>query len=237
MNLTPRQRSALGLMGIGLWTERRAPTAIADSAAPATAMPVAAPAPRRDPAPDAEWDALREQVLTCTRCVLHKERTQAVFGVGSRVADWMFVGEAPGRDEDRQGEPFVGRAGKLLNSIIAAMGMKREDVYIANINKCRPPENREPRPDEADACRPYLEKQIAMIRPRLIVALGKTAAQNLLKVETPIGRMRGQRYEYPDPKVPVVVTYHPAYLLRSPREKVKVWQDLCFAMNIYKESR
>lgn len=228
MNLSARQRSALDLIGIDLWSDRT--TASAESVAIQPASP-------RAPAPDAEWDSLRQEVLACTRCVLHKGRTQAVFGVGSRTADWMFVGEAPGRDEDRQGEPFVGRAGKLLNSMIAAMGMKREDVYIANINKCRPPENREPRPDEADACRPYLEKQIAMIRPRLIVALGKVAAQNLLRMETPIGRMRGQRYEYPDPKVPVVVTYHPAYLLRSPREKAKVWQDLCFAMNIYKESR
>jgi DNA polymerase len=149
----------------------------------------------------------------------------------------MFIGEAPGRDEDLQGEPFVGRAGKLLNSILAAMGMRREDIYIANILKSRPPQNRDPKPEEVDACRPYLEKQIAMVRPRIIVALGRIAAHNLLRVETPIGRMRGQRYEYPEPKVPVVVTYHPAYLLRSPREKAKVWQDLCFAMNIYKESR
>ena len=233
MNLSPRQRRNLDLMGIALWVDRNAPAAAPEFGE----VPVAVPAARREPAPEAEWESLRQQVLACTRCGLHKGRTQAVFGVGNRVADWLFVGEAPGRDEDRQGEPFVGRAGKLLNSMIMAMGMKREDVYIANINKCRPPENREPRPEEADACRPYLERQIAMIRPRLIVALGKVAAQNLLKVETPIGRMRGQRHEYPNPKVPVVVTYHPAYLLRSPREKSKVWQDLCFAMNIYKESR
>jgi DNA polymerase len=231
MNLSPRQRRSLELIGIRLWADRAAPV-IAEPE-PLSAAPVA----RLPAAPDAEWESLMQEVAACTRCALHKGRTQAVFGVGNRAADWMFIGEAPGRDEDRQGEPFVGRAGKLLNSIIAAMGMKREDVYIANINKCRPPENRDPKPEEADACRPYLERQIAMIRPRIIVALGKIAAQNLLRVETPIGRMRGQRYEYPDPKVPVVVTYHPAYLLRSPREKAKVWQDLCYAMQIYKESR
>jgi DNA polymerase len=232
MNLSPRQRRNLDLMGIALWVDRNAPAAEAEFAAVA-----AVPAERREPAPEAEWESLRQQVLTCTRCALHKGRTNAVFGVGNRTADWMFIGEAPGRDEDLQGEPFVGRAGKLLNSILAAMGMRREDIYIANILKSRPPQNRDPKPEEVDACRPYLEKQIALVRPRIIVALGRIAAHNLLRVETPIGRMRGQRYEYPNPKVPVVVTYHPAYLLRSPREKSKVWQDLCFAMNIYKESR
>jgi DNA polymerase len=232
MNLSPRQRRNLDLMGIALWVDRNAPAAEAEFTAVA-----AAAAERREPAPEAEWESLRQQVLTCTRCALHKGRTNAVFGVGNRTADWMFIGEAPGRDEDLQGEPFVGRAGKLLNSILAAMGMRREDIYIANILKSRPPQNRDPKPEEVDACRPYLEKQIAMVRPRIIVALGRIAAHNLLRVETPIGRMRGQRYEYPEPKVPVVVTYHPAYLLRSPREKAKVWQDLCFAMNIYKESR
>ena len=229
MNLSPRQRRTLELMGIGLWADRTAP------AAPEPAQ-VPVPPPRAA-APDAEWEALRQQVATCTRCGLHKGRTQAVFGTGNRAAEWMFIGEAPGREEDLQGEPFVGRAGKLLNSMIAAMGMKREDIYIANILKSRPPQNRDPTPEEAEACRPYLDRQIAMVQPRIIVALGKIAAQNLLRVDTPIGRMRGQRYDYPGPKVPVVVTYHPAYLLRSPREKSKVWQDLCVAMNIYKESR
>jgi len=229
MNLSPRQRRSLELIGIGLWADKTAPIPVAQDRA--------APAPRLPAAPDAEWESLMQEVAVCTRCALHKGRTQAVFGTGNRAAEWMFIGEAPGRDEDRQGEPFVGRAGKLLNSMIAAMGMKREDVFIANILKCRPPENRDPKPEEADTCQPYLKRQIAMVRPRIIVALGKIAAQNLLRVETAIGRMRGQRYEYPDPKVPVVVTYHPAYLLRSPREKGKVWQDLCYAKRIYKESR
>ena len=230
MNLSPRQRRNLELMGISLWADRNAP-------GPEPGVAESVPAGRQSAVPEEEWEALRKEVAACTRCPLHKGRTNPVFGVGNHAAEWLFIGEAPGKDEDLQGEPFVGRAGKLLNSMLEAMGLKRDDVYIANILKSRPPQNRDPKPEEVDACRPYLERQIAMIRPRIIVALGRIAAQNLLRVETPIGRMRGQRYEYPDPKVPVVVTYHPAYLLRSPREKSKSWQDLCFAMHIYKESQ
>ena len=183
------------------------------------------------------WDALRREVAACTRCDLHKSRTQTVFGVGDINADWLIIGEAPGAEEDHQGEPFVGRAGKLLNAMLFAIGLERNQVFIANILKCRPPGNRDPKPDEVVSCEAYLKKQIEWIQPKLILALGRIAAQNLLKVDTPIGKMRGQCYEYPDPKIPVVVTYHPAYLLRSPKEKRKSWQDLQLAMQIYRDSK
>ena len=153
-----------------------------------------------------------------------------MFGVGNPDADWLVIGEAPGADEDRQGEPFVGRAGRLLNSMLSAMGLPREQVFIANILKCRPPNIRDPKPEEDIACESYLRQQINLIKPKIILAVGRIAAQNLLKVETPIGKMRGQRYQYPDSDLPVVVTYHPAYLLRSPREKRKVWEDRKVAM-------
>lgn len=180
-----------------------------------------------------DWENLRKQVAACTRCELHKGRTQTVFGTGDVNADWLIIGEAPGRDEDLQGEPFVGRAGKLLNSMLRAIGLQREQVYIANILKCRPPNNRDPGPEEVASCEDYLRQQISMIKPKIIMAVGRIAAQNLLKVDTPIGKMRGNRYEYPDSNIPVVVTYHPAYLLRSPKEKRKAWQDLLMAVEIY----
>jgi DNA polymerase len=178
-----------------------------------------------------EWDALEKAVAACRACTLHAGRTQTVFGVGDRNAEWMFVGEAPGAEEDRQGEPFVGRAGQLLNSILFAMGMSRERVYIANILKCRPPANRDPLPEEARCCRPFLNRQIALIAPKIIVGLGRIAAQQLLETDTPIGRLRGRlhHYELEGRRIPLVVTYHPAYLLRSPLEKAKVWTDLQFA--------
>ena len=152
-----------------------------------------------------------------------------VFGVGDRRADWLIVGEAPGADEDRQGEPFVGRAGKLLDPMLQAIGLQREQVYIANILKCRPPDNREPTPAEAASCRPLLHRQIALIRPRIILAVGRVAAQNLLETETPIGKLRGRVHTFGPARLPLVVTYHPAYLLRSPREKRKSWDDLRLA--------
>ena len=183
------------------------------------------------------WQGLRQQVSTCTACTLHESRTQTVFGVGDTQADWLLIGEAPGAEEDRRGEPFVGRAGKLLDSMLLAMGLSREQVFIANILKCRPPNNRDPKPEEVVACESFLKKQIELIQPKIILTVGRIAAQNLLKVDTPIGRMRGQRYTYGDTGIPVVVTYHPAYLLRSPREKRKSWQDLQMAMKIYKENK
>ena len=182
-----------------------------------------------------DWVALQHEVAGCRLCALHEGRTQTVFGVGDSDADLMLIGEAPGAEEDRRGEPFVGRAGKLLDAMLRAIGLYRQQVFIANILKCRPPKNRDPRPEEVEACENYLVQQINAVRPRLILALGRVAAQNLLKTETPIGKMRGKRFHYGDPPVPVVVTYHPAYLLRSPREKRKSWQDLQLAMTLYNE--
>ncbi|HHH36170.1 MAG TPA: uracil-DNA glycosylase [Gammaproteobacteria bacterium] len=183
------------------------------------------------------WEALEARVAACTRCELHRTRTRTVFGVGNREADWLIVGEAPGADEDRQGEPFVGRAGQLLNEMLLAIGLKREAVYIANILKCRPPRNRDPRPEEVASCEPYLKRQVALLQPVIILAVGRVAAQNLLKSDAPIGAMRGRCYRYGEAGIPVVVTYHPAYLLRSPREKRKVWEDLKFARRVYVEAR
>lgn len=184
-----------------------------------------------------DWEDLRTTVAACTRCQLHQSRTQTVFGVGNRDADWMIIGEAPGAEEDRRGEPFVGRAGKLLDEMLRAVGLDRSSVFIANILKCRPPNNRDPAANEVASCRGYLERQIEMIKPRLILAVGRIAAQNLLHSESPVGRMRGQVHSLNNGQVPVVVTYHPAYLLRSPSQKRKVWDDLCLARQIVKESQ
>jgi uracil-DNA glycosylase len=169
-------------------------------------------------------DQVREELGECTRCKLHKGRRNIVFGVGNPRARLMFVGEAPGEDEDLQGFPFVGKAGQLLTRMIEAMGLRREDVYICNTVKCRPPNNRNPEPDELLACEPFLKGQLAAVRPSAIVTLGKFAAQALLREQTPITRLRGQWREYEG--IPVMPTFHPAYLLRSPGEKGKVWDDL-----------
>jgi DNA polymerase len=184
---------------------------------------------------DVDWTPLQTAVETCTLCDLHSSRTQSVFGVGNRNADWLLIGEAPGRDEDQQGEPFVGRAGQLLNAMLRAIGLQREQVYIANILKCRPPNNRDPKPDEVVCCEPYLMRQIELIRPGLILALGRTAAQNLLRTETAIGRLRGRVHQFRDTGIPLIATYHPAYLLRSPGEKRKAWQDLQLAVETLRE--
>lgn len=175
-----------------------------------------------------EWPALKEAVRNCTACVLHRGRRQAVFGVGDEQADWLFIGEGPGAEEDARGEPFVGQAGRLLDSMLASIGLARgRDVYIANVVKCRPPGNRVPEPGEAGACEPFLLRQIALIQPRLIVALGKTAAGNLLRSEASIASMRGRLHDFRG--TPLLVTYHPAYLLRSLADKAKAWEDLCLA--------
>jgi DNA polymerase len=171
---------------------------------------------------------IREDIGDCTRCRLHKGRTNLVFGVGNVNADLMFVGEGPGADEDAQGEPFVGRAGQLLNNMISAMGIKREDVYIANVVKCRPPSNRTPEKDECDTCSPFLMRQIDVIKPKVIVALGAVAAKNLLAVNDSMANLRGRWYDFRDSKL--LVTYHPAYLLRDPRQKKEAWKDLQMAM-------
>ncbi len=179
------------------------------------------------PSVQPDWASLEASVASCTRCGLCETRTQTVFGTGARDAPLMIVGEGPGADEDAQGLPFVGRAGKLLDEMLAAIGHGRDrNVYIANVVKCRPPGNRDPATEEAEACRPYLEAQIALIQPRLIVALGRIAAQRLLATDLPLARLRGPLHHYGPQRTPLLVTYHPAYLLRSPREKAKSWQDL-----------
>ena len=176
-----------------------------------------------------DWPQLKESVAGCTACPLHKGRNKTVFGVGDENADWLFIGEGPGADEDVKGEPFVGQAGKLLDNMLAAIGLKRgKNVYIANVVKCRPPGNRNPEPLEAAQCEPYLHRQIGLISPKLIVALGKVAAVNLLRRESSVASMRGKVFEYQG--IPLIITYHPAYLLRSLPEKAKAWEDLCFAV-------
>jgi DNA polymerase len=171
---------------------------------------------------------VRERLGECSRCKLGPTRTRLVFGVGSPGAELMFVGEGPGEDEDRQGEPFVGRAGQLLTKMIEAMGYRREEVYIANVVKCRPPGNRNPEPEEIEACEPFLREQIDAIRPKVVVALGKFAAQTLLRDTSPISRLRGRWFQYEG--VRLMPTFHPAYLLRSPHEKARAWEDLQLVM-------
>ena len=233
----------LDAMGIQAWQSKRAvvpPRAQAEAVAPvehAPETPLPEPGASTAAAPPAhpdvsgmDWETLQACVGECRLCELHESRTQTVFGVGDRRADWLIIGEAPGKDEDLQGEPFVGRAGQLLNAMLLAAGLKREQVYIANILKCRPPNNRDPKPEEVACCEPYLARQIALIQPRIILAVGRIAAQNLLKTETPIGKLRGTVHRYAETDIPVVATYHPAYLLRSPLDKRKAWADLQLAM-------
>ncbi len=175
-----------------------------------------------------DWRELKLAVPACTACALHKTRTQTVFGVGDENADWLLVGEAPGAEEDRLGEPFVGQAGRLLDHMLAALGLQRgRNVYIANVLKCRPPANRNPAPEEVAPCAPHLLRQIELIKPKLIVAMGRFAVQTLLNTEASISSLRGRVHRYAG--VPLVVTYHPAYLLRSLPEKAKAWEDLVFA--------
>jgi len=175
-----------------------------------------------------DWPQLKAMVRDCTACRLRAGCTQTVFGVGDEQAEWLFVGEGPGADEDAQGEPFVGQAGKLLDNMLLAIKLRRgKNVYIANIVKCRPPNNRAPERDEIATCLPYLQRQIALIKPKLIVALGKTAATALLGRDAALGSLRGRLHDFSG--IPLVITYHPAYLLRSPMEKAKAWQDLCLA--------
>jgi uracil-DNA glycosylase len=179
------------------------------------------------PAP-AGWIEIKQAVPACRACALHKTRTQTVFGVGDENADWMLIGEAPGAEEDRLGDPFVGQAGKLLDNMLAAIGLSRsENVYIANVLKCRPPGNRNPEPQEVEQCTPFLKQQISLIQPKLIIAMGRFAAQTLLASDASIASLRGKVYRYEG--VPLIVTYHPAYLLRNLPDKSKAWADLLFA--------
>ena len=211
--------ACLQSMGIAVWVRRD----YAGSAAePEAGDPL-------DPA-GLDWEALEPAVAACERCALHRGRTQTVFGVGNRRAEFMIIGEAPGVEEDRRGEPFVGRAGKLLDAMLAALGFDRSDVFIANVLKCRPPENRDPRPEEAAACAPWLDRQIELVQPRVLIAVGKHAAQRLLGTDAPMGRLRGRPHRYGN--VPVVVTWHPAYLLRRPEAKADAWRDLVLARSL-----
>lgn len=220
MSASPaRQRRILEEMGIQVWVRRQLP------ASQGAAIESAGAAAE-------EWASLRAEVSGCTRCSLHTGRTQTVFGVGNTSARWMIIGEAPGAEEDRQGEPFVGAAGQLLNEMLRAVGLARADVFIANVLKCRPPENRDPAPDEVNACAGYLARQVRLVSPRLILAVGRIAAQNLLQQAVPVGRLRGRVHAYGPQAIPLVVTYHPAYLLRSPSEKRKSWDDLRLARSI-----
>jgi DNA polymerase len=198
---------------------------------PETAQAIDVPAIRIARGPADALAAIRSDIGDCTRCKLHRlGRRQVVFGVGSPGAELMFVGEAPGADEDLQGIPFVGRAGQLLTKMIEAMGFRRDEVYIANVIKCRPPENRNPEPDEIETCEPFLFQQIATIQPKVIVALGSFAAKTLLRTQSPISRLRGRVYEYQGTKL--VPTFHPSYLLRSPAQKREAWEDLKVALGL-----
>ena len=175
-----------------------------------------------------DWPEIKQAVASCQACALHKTRTKTVFGVGDEKARWLLVGEAPGADEDQQGEPFVGQAGRLLDNMLAAINLKRgEDVYIANVLKCRPPGNRNPEPMEVARCSPFLMRQIELMQPKLILAMGRFAVQTLLDTDASIASLRGKLHRYQG--VPLIVTYHPAYLLRSLPDKAKAWEDLCFA--------
>jgi uracil-DNA glycosylase len=206
--------------------------------APTTTPAPTSPAPFEPASGDvvARWDALRTEVLTCTKCVLHQTRTQGVLGVGPRRADWMVIGEAPGAEEDRRGEPFVGRAGQLLDAMLHAIGLNRgTNVYIANVLKSRPPGNRDPKPEEVAACLPYLMRQIELLQPRLMLAVGRIAAQNLLSTDLSLGRLRGKVHHFGELNTPLIVTYHPAYLLRTPADKLKAWEDLKFARSVFRQ--
>ena len=188
-----------------------------------------------DPNQESDWPMIESQVSNCKKCSLHKGRNNTVFGDGNRNSDWFFIGEAPGKDEDLQGKPFVGRAGRLLTEVIFSMGLSREDVFIANILKCRPPDNRDPEPDEVQQCFPYLEKQIALVKPKIIVAVGRIAAHSLLGTDLPMGKLRGKIHGFGPSEIPTLIIYHPAYLLRSPSQKKKVWEDLQLVNDFLKD--
>ena len=241
--MSARRERYLEEMGIPVWRLRAASAEPGSEAVPrsepasfaAAALAIEPPASVA-PTSAEPWSELMAAVRACTRCTLHQSRTQTVFGVGRRDAQLFVIGEAPGADEDRQGEPFVGRAGQLLNAMLRAIGLPRSEVFIANILKCRPPGNRDPHPDEAASCTPYLSQQIALVQPRVLLAVGRIASQWLLQTDTPIGRLRGRVQSYGERNTPLVVTYHPAYLLRSPLDKAKAWTDLCLVKELLSRS-
>ncbi len=237
-----RRSRYLAAMGITEWRSRDAADAVAMDT-PATSAQGLQPPAAGELAPPpvsgtvgteaaAVWSSLQAEVAGCTACALHSGRTQTVFGVGAANAKLMIIGEAPGADEDRQGEPFVGRAGQLLNAMLRGLGYRREDVYIANILKCRPPRNRDPKPEESATCTPFLNRQIELVSPQVLLAVGRIPAQWLLETETTIGRLRGRVHTYGESQTPVIVTYHPAYLLRSPLAKRDAWQDLLMVRSL-----
>jgi uracil-DNA glycosylase len=241
MSWTERQRAMLQEMGIRLWvpTVELAPELEAAPPEPPVQIPVARPVsappgPRPGGVEALDWPALQAAVSTCTACKLCQGRTQTVFGVGNPRAHWMIVGEAPGEQEDRQGEPFVGKSGQLLDNMLRAVHLTRgeaapaQQVYIANSVKCRPPGNRNPEPDELAQCEPFLIRQIALVQPKIILAMGRFAVQSLLRSSEPIGKLRGRVHRYQG--VPLIVTYHPAYLLRNLADKARAWDDLCLAL-------
>lgn len=242
MTLALDERRLAMLVQFGIRLPREALAADEPAVAPLETPPSAPrppPAPRAtlDIAPRAtgielmEWDALADAVASCRACKLCGTRRNTVFGVGDRQADWLIVGEAPGENEDLQGEPFVGQAGRLLDNMLRALGLSRgEKVYIANVLKCRPPGNRNPEPEEVAQCEPFLRRQVQLLQPKIIVAMGRFAVQSLLGTTEAIGKLRGQSHAYAG--VPVVVTYHPAYLLRNLPDKAKAWADLCLAREI-----
>ena len=205
-----------------------------EAGAPAAGPPKAAAAEARAPVSALRWPELESAVAGCVACALHRSRRRTVFGAGARDADWMVIGEGPGANEDRQGEPFVGRAGRLLGAMLFALGLSREEVFITNTVKCRPPGNRDPEPAETERCGPFLDRQIELVAPRVILAVGRVASQAILATNAPLARLRGREHAYPrgDRRVPVVATYHPAYLLRRPSDKRAAWEDLCLARSI-----
>lgn len=217
----------LAALGLQAWAPRRPHLEPQTPAAAGCAQPLA-----RAREADADWDELRRRVASCTRCALAASRTHTVFGIGDLRPTWLIIGEAPGADEDACGEPFVGAAGQLLTMMLRAVGLAREQVFIANVLKCRPPGNRDPLPPEVEECRPYLEQQIALLKPKIVLAVGRISAQNLLRTTAPLGRLRQQVHHYGELRVPLIVTYHPAYLLRSPAEKRKAWEDLKYARDV-----
>jgi DNA polymerase len=233
----------LDALGIDRWVAKRGapsepafvPAIEVPRATPAIEAPVplVARAPVEPLPAGIDWEPLRERIAGCMACDLCKTRTQTVFGVGDRRAKWLIIGEAPGAEEDRQGEPFVGRAGQLLNAMLLAIGLPRESVFIANVLKCRPPGNRDPAPAEVARCLPYLSAQVALLKPAMILVVGRIAAQALLATDLPLARLRGKLHAFADTGTPLVVTYHPAYLLRSPADKRKAWEDLKLARTTY----
>ena len=224
----------LDALGIGQWVPRSA-------VAPGPVVEVPASSPPAQLPATAElgvsgWPALEAEVAACTQCPLHAGRTRTVFGAGNRLAEWMVVGEAPGADEDRAGEPFVGPAGQLLTAMLKAIDLPREDVFMTDIVKCRPAGDRDVAPAEAACCRPNLDRQIALIRPRMLLAFGPGAAKELLRSEAPLDTLRGQVHRFGDSGTPLIVTYHPAFLLRSPGDKRKAWEDLKLARRVFVET-